>query len=226
MREVSRRPSQWCRDRRLDLLRQFIHFEGQRLAQGEHANELVHIVGRRSFVESNPNSGCRQCPQVDLSSCRGCVDLGYPGLLGFHCQRVEKLLVYDAVPETTECGRQHSGQPVHAFRDLFQSFRTVIHRVHAGHHRKEDLCGAHVGSRLLPSDVLLARLQRHAQRLVSSAVPSDADDAAGELSFIPLFRGEECGVGTTVSEGYAEALRIPNGHVGTPFAGRGKHGAG
>ena len=56
--------------------------------------------------------------------------------------------------------------------------RPVVDGVHAGHHREQHLRGADVAGRLLAADVLLARLQRHAQRRLAVRVLGDADEAA------------------------------------------------
>jgi hypothetical protein len=58
---------------------------------------------------------------------------------------------------------QQDGAGVHSFSDSPQSGRAMIHGVHARHDGEQDLRGAHVAGRLVPPDVLLARLQSHPQ---------------------------------------------------------------
>ena len=67
---------------------------------------------------------------------------------------------------------------VGALGDLPSALRPVIDGVHRRHDREQHLRGADVARRLLAADVLLARLQRHAQRRLAAGVDRDADDAA------------------------------------------------
>ncbi len=68
--------------------------------------------------------------------------------------------------------------------------------------------------------MLLARLQRHAQRGAPGPVLGDADDAAGQMPFVRLARREERGVRATVGHGNPEPLAVPDGHVGSPLTRR------
>src|SRR2546422_8904086 len=111
---------------------------------------------------------------------------------------------------------------VHASRDPAQPLRAMIDRVHGGDHGEQYLCGANVACRLLAPDVLLARLQRHAQRGPPGAVFGDADDATGEVALELIPRREEGGVRAAVAERDAEALRVADGDVGAPLTGWGE----
>ncbi|KKL52861.1 hypothetical protein LCGC14_2281240, partial [marine sediment metagenome] len=57
-------------------------------------------------------------------------------------------------------------------------------------HRQEDLGGADIAGRLLAPDMLLARLQGHAQRPVARGIDRNADDPAGQLALVRLARRE------------------------------------
>ena len=96
----------------------------------------------------------------------------------------------------------------------------VIHRVEAGDVGEQRLRRADVGGRLLPADVLLARLQRHAVRRVAVRVHRDAHDAAGHLARVLLERREERRVRAAVAERHAEPLRVAVHDVRAHLAGR------
>src|SRR5439155_1006892 len=97
---------------------------------------------------------------------------------------------------------------------------SVIHGVHAGGHGQQHLRRADVAGGLLAADVLLARLQRHAQPETAGGIPRDADDPSRQVALEPVARREEGGVRAAVAEGDAEALRIADGDVGAPPPGR------
>jgi len=65
--------------------------------------------------------------------------------------------------------------------------------------------------------VLLARLQRHAERGAAGGVPGHPDDAAGHVASVRLARREERRVRAAVPHGHAEALRVPDGDVRAPL---------
>src|SRR2546422_2437705 len=89
--------------------------------------------------------------------------------------------MHDAVAEPGHRLREQDGEGVHALGDAAQPFGPVIHGVHARHHGEEHLRGADVARGLLAPDVLLARLQRHAERGTAGGIARYADDAAGHV---------------------------------------------
>jgi len=97
--------------------------------------------------------------------------------------------------------------------DATQARRAVVHGVETRDHREQDLRRTDVAGGLLAANVLLARLQRHAQRGLAVPVHRDADDAARHVTLPGVLRGEKRRVRTAVTHGYAEALRRPEGHV-------------
>lgn len=80
------------------------------------------------------------------------------------------------------------------------------------HHSEQCLSGAYVARRFVTADVLLARLQRHAQSLATTTVLACTDDAARKKAAV--LRGtEERSVRSTVAHGYTESLAIPNADI-------------
>ena len=73
---------------------------------------------------------------------------------------------------------EHAGHGVHALGDLLEPLGAVVDGVHGGHVGEQGLRRADVGRGLLAADVLLARLQRHAERHLARHVLRHADDAA------------------------------------------------
>ena len=77
--------------------------------------------------------------------------------------RVEELPVHEVEARALQRrGRDRDGPAVNPAGDAAQSVGPVVHRVHGGDHGEEDLRRADVRRRLLPPNVLLARLQRQA----------------------------------------------------------------
>ena len=96
----------------------------------------------------------------------------------------------------------------------------MVDSVHRRDIGQERLRRADVRRRLLAADVLFARLQRHAIRLVAARVDGEPDDAARRLPDVGLARGEECRVRTAAAEGHAEALGVADDRIGAELARR------
>ena len=79
-------------------------------------------------------------------------------------------------PQALQPLRQPHRLAVDALRDRPQPLRPVKHRIHRRHHREQRLRGADVRGRLLPPDMLLARLQAQPVRPVAARVDRDPDD--------------------------------------------------
>ncbi len=101
-----------------------------------------------------------------------------------------------------------------ALRDAFEARRAVPDRIHAGHVGEQHLRGADVRIGLLAADVLLARLQGHAQGRLATGILRHADDAAGHRALVLVQAGEEGGVRAAVAHRHAKALAGTEGDVG------------
>ena len=75
------------------------------------------------------------------------------------------------------------------------------------------------GGGAVASDVLLARLQGHAERLIAVLVSRHANDSAWHLTLKLLTGGHEGGVGASIAQGDAEALAAPDGDVRAELTG-------
>jgi hypothetical protein len=101
-----------------------------------------------------------------------------------------------------------------------QAIGSMVDAVHRGHVRQQRLGGADVRRRLLATDMLLARGQRHAVGLPSVNVHGDADDAARRLPHVRVPRREKRGVGTAVAKRNTEPLRVAEDDVRAHLSGR------
>ena len=68
--------------------------------------------------------------------------------------------------------------------------------------------------------MLLARLQRHAQRRFARSINRHADNAAGRRAFVGIFKGEISRVRAAEAHRHAEALGVAQGHICAHFGGR------
>src|SRR6476660_928869 len=90
--------------------------------------------------------------------------------------------------------------------DPRQPLRSVIDTIESGHVREQRLRGTDIRCRLLASDVLFARLNRHAVSRIATGVHRDASDSSRLLPDVPLQRGEKRCVRTAVAKRDTEAL--------------------
>ena len=209
-RQRSREARRDLRGKRLDLRR----------ALAEDAEQVGQVGGPDGLVERDADVAVVDAPQVDAQRQRAGHELVGHEARRAHAQRVEEGLVHDGRAERAQARGQRLGQAVDALGDAPQAFGPVVDRVHAGHHGEQHLRRADVARGLVPADVLLARLQGHAQRAVAEPVARDADDAAGHLALVLALRGQEGRVRAAVAQGHAEALRGAHADVGAELAGR------
>ena len=159
--------------------------------------------------------------QLDCPLGRGPHDLlGAPA--GLDDDRVEELPVDERVTRGLQSVGQLHRPAVHPARNAPQSLGTVVHRVHGGDHREEDLCGADVGGRLLAADVLLAGLERQAVGGPALGVDGEADEASRQVSLEAGAHRHVGGVRTPVPQRHAEALGRTDDHIGSPLPRRGE----
>ena len=192
-------------------------------ARGERRHDGADVVGVDRLVERDGDRPIATEPEIDLRRERGLQNP--PGHLHVaagdrEARGVEVLLVDLPGAELRQLAHEKVGERVDARRDSRQTFRAVIDGVEAGDVGEERLRRADVRGRLLATDMLLARLQRHAVRGVAVRVDRNADDAAGRLADVLLERREERGVRTAIAERHAEPLRVAIDHVGAELAGR------
>ena len=127
-----------------------------------------------------------------------------------------------AKPKPAQPRRQHGGAAMHRARDVGQSFRPVIDRVHRGDDGQQHLRGADVGGRFLAADVLLAGLQRQPIGRLLPRIDRQAHDAPRQRPLQRIAHRHVGRVRPAISHRHAKALRRSDRDVGTEFAGRGQ----
>ena len=91
-----------------------------------------------------------------------------------------------------------------------------IHRSHVG---QEGLSGADVGGGLLAPDVLLPRLQGHADGRVTVAVSRDTHDPPRHDPLVGILHRQEPRVGASIAHRHPEPLRGAIGYIGPKVSG-------
>jgi hypothetical protein len=167
--------------------------------------EIVDVVRESHFVERDPDRAVAEVPQVDRFGESRAQDRGRFAIRT-NADRVEVHLGENLMTEVPQAAREHAGQIPNPLRDPTEAFGAVVDRIRPGHDREEHLCRADVRRRLLPPDVLLPRLERHAQRRIAIRVHRYPDDASRQLPLERLARRHESGVGAAEAHGYAEPL--------------------
>jgi hypothetical protein len=179
----------------------------------EDREERVDVGRGGRLVERDADRAYRRGAQVDAAR-RAPRHRARRRSGALDAQRVEEAIVRDHVQPSLREPSARVRRAVDALGDGAEAVRPVIDGVHARHDREQRLRGADVARRLLAADVLLARLQRHAERGLAVRVDADADDAARQLAHELVLAGEERRVRAAVAERHAEALRAADGDVG------------
>ncbi|KAK1244515.1 hypothetical protein MKX07_003314 [Trichoderma sp. CBMAI-0711] len=117
-------------------------------------------------------------------------------------------------------GLDHAGVSQVVDGHLPQLLGAVVDGVHGRHVGQKSLGSADVARGLFSSNVLLSRLQSQTQGPVSSAVPGDANQTAGQTSLAALLNRHEGGVRSSVAQGNAKSLGVAKGNVSPPLARR------
>ena len=159
VREVLARPRQRWRERVARLGSEVLHGEGHRPASTEDLEERLDLRRRGHLVQRDAKGAVLELPQIDTTLLRH-REHACPGMLVRpDVNGVEERLAAELVAHAAQAIGEHRREAMHALRDPPQSFRPVVHRVHAGHHGQQYLGRADVARRLVTADVLLARLQ-------------------------------------------------------------------
>ncbi len=143
-------------------------------------------------------------------------------LAGIHRHGIEKRVRPWRESELAQSRRQHGGAAMHRARDVGQSFRPVIDRVHRGDDRQQHLRGADVGGRFLAADVLLAGLQRQPIGRLSARIDRQAHDAPRQRALQRIAHRHIGRVRPAISHRHTKALRRSDRDVGAEFARRGQ----
>ena len=186
---------------------------------GETAQQRCDRGGGSGFVQSHAQMVGIDQPQVDALAARAADNRTR---LPRHVQRqgIEEVAIAAGNAAVFQAGSEHGGQSMHPQRDRPQPFRAMVDRIEAGDIGQQHLGGADVGVGLFPTDMLLAGLQRHAQRPVAAGIHRDADDAPRHGPLVGVAGGEEGRMGPAVAHGHAKALGGAEYHIGTQLAGR------
>ena len=189
------------------------------LAVGERAPHSLDVGPARCLVAGDAETVAVDRPQVVARFLRPLQDRLRRARRA-DGEGVEPALVLDREAETLEPCRQNIREAMDAPRDPGEPVRPVVDRVHAGDDAEQHLRRADVAGGLLAPDVLLAGLEREAERLPTAAVHRDADDAARHGAAVLLVGREVGRVRPAVAERHAEALRAAHRDVGAELAGR------
>mmetsp|Transcript_14373 Transcript_14373/g.27727 ORF Transcript_14373/g.27727 Transcript_14373/m.27727 type:complete len:723 (-) Transcript_14373:79-2247(-) len=197
--------------------------EGSRPTR-ENGEKQINVFQGGGFVKGNRDvAGIQHANVVALlnSSCdntSGIADVDRNG--------IEEEVGGDAHSELLGTGSHDSGETVNSGGNFLQSFWSMIDGIHRCNVGKEGLGSADVGSRLLPSDVLLTRLHSHTERRVSVLINTRSNDTARHDSLVLVSGSKKGSVWTTISHWNSESLRRSDGNVCPELSWRGEHGQG
>src|ERR1700758_927553 len=106
---------------------------------------------------------------------------------------------------------------MHPLRDRAQTTWSVINGVHRRDDRKKNLSGANVTSGLFAADVLLPRLHGETISPPAFGIVGDANETAGQVTFVLVAGSEICGMRPAETEWNTKALGIADGDVSAEF---------
>ena len=212
MGQVLRRPGKGFRNVRMRLAGQILERTRERSTR-EDLDEILDVAQLRGLVEGDGKTRLH-APQVDLPLRRPLQDAARLAGRGLHRERVEVRVVQKREARLSQSRGKELSEVVHARRDLLEALRAVVDRIHAGHHREQDLRGADVRGRLVAADVLFAGLEGEAIAALALRVLRDADETPGDHPAHLVPRGHERCVRPAEAHGHAEALGRTDADVG------------
>ncbi len=210
MRQEPAVPPQPCRHRHRRLIHQI---DPERVAHDAQIRlRRGLITGHRHMVPIDP-------PQVHpVRRGRGHHRIG-PARRPRH-HRVEQRAVHDPDPGRLQRRRQPRRPARDPLGDPLQALGAVPHRIRRGDHRRQHLRRADVARRLLPTNMLLPRLQRQPQRHRAVRVPRHPDQPARQLPPQLIAHRHETRMRATEPHRHPEPLRRPHRDIGTELPGR------
>ncbi len=208
-----------------DVLRQLGRGEIRLRFRGtEDREQLGDILLGRRLVEGDAEGVLVQLPEVDPVTPRRREHRLHPLRADLDPERVEEDVVHHGKAQSLQPLRERQRETMNPFGHPAQSVGAVIDGIHPRDDREKHLGGAYVAGRPLAANVLLAGLQGHPESRLATIIHRDADDPARNPSFELLARGEIRGVRPAVAQRNPETLRVADGNVGAPLAGRREEG--
>jgi hypothetical protein len=189
------------------------------LDAGDGGQEVGHVAGTRGLVERHADA-VRVHAQVDALGLGRRQRAAQVRRREIHTQGVEARARARRASAARQALRQRGGELLHAARDALEALGPVPHAVARGDVGEQHLRRADVRGGLLAADVLLARLQRQAQRALAALVDRHPGKASGQRALVGLLGREVRGVRSAVAQRNAEALHRTDAHVGAEFTGR------
>ena len=188
-------------------------------ARRETTDDTHEVAPARRLIEGEPEPiGIRDAQVYPLLAGAGG---DAPGLARHaHGDGVEKGLGLNLKAEALERERCDPCHAMGAPGDAPEPRVAVPDGIKAGDDGEQHLRRADVACRFFAADMLLARLQRHAQGGLAGAVDRNPDDAPRHRPLVDLAGGEKGGMGPAIAHGYAEALGAADGDIGPPGARR------
>ena len=183
---------------------------------GERFGEIGDIGDAGRLVAARGDVIAVEIAQVDALRVRAHPDRRSRRNPEYH--RIEERVMLDL--HAACAGDEQPRHKVSAGRNAREPLGAVVDGVEARHIGEQRLRRADVARRLLAPDVLLAGLQRHAQRRTAGGVARHANDPSGHRALMLVAARHEGGVRAAVAERHAEALRRANGDVGAVGGGR------
>ena len=220
MREELRGAQQFLRDQRWRGCIQRVDVRQFRAIAAEDAPQQFDVGARGGFIQRDADVFVPSLAQIRAHGHRARHDR-VGALVRLQADRVERAGVMGCrESQLLQTGAKNRGQARDARGDAGQAVRTVVDGVHRRHHREQHLRGADVAGRLFAADVLLARLQSQAIRLVAMRIHRHADQASRQRALVGIATGHERRVRAAEAERHAETLRVADDDVRAHLARR------
>ena len=219
VRQKGRSAAQLDRDQRLHAFFKVGQARQQLALPGKERPDHFDVAARGGFVQRDPQMAVQPRAQVG-ARLAGLGGNAGGGLVGLDGERVKGVVVADLVAHLSQPARQDRGAGRHALGDAFEALRAVVDRVHAGHHGRQNLCGANIRGGFFAANMLLARLQGQPVGGVAMRVNAHAHQPPRQRALELVAASQVGRVRSAIAHGHAKALRGAQHDVGAPFAGR------
>ncbi|KAI5308362.1 hypothetical protein KEM55_005920 [Ascosphaera atra] len=190
-------------------------------ALGKDAQDVLEGIDIRRLVQRDANLIRADMAEIDVLSQSILDDL--LSLLSLDNQGIKRstsIPLDHLISQPLKLSLQLTSEAHYPLSNSLEPLGAMVNSVHSRHISEQRLSSADITRSLLPTNMLLTRLQRQPQCLVPRPILRDTNDTPGDLPLILLRAREERRMWAAEAHGHTKALGVTKGDISAELAGR------